>query len=784
MARESQQNSLQLWTTCSGVLLLSGSVLVYEIALTRIASLILTYHYAFLVVSLSLLGLGLGGTWAYRREMNRPLSVPKWTAGASIWMAALPFLVSWMETPGLMSLLVAAFPPFLFAGAVLASVFRRFAAYSGLVYGADLAGAAAGALAVVPLLSAGAPAAVLSAAAGGAAASLLFLRDLQMKRAGFWGVTAAVITGGLLWVQTSTGAGARIPIGRDPGKDMYRIVNHPSVNGTVVDSRWSAFGRSDLVRRSDEPDMMDLFVDGAAGTAMYRWPEPGNDSSRVVHHLDHHFTGSFVLRQLRDSQKDHLLTIGPGGGRDVLAAIRAGVRKITAVEVNPEFVAIVRDYGAFNGGIYDRSDVQVVVGEGRSFLKRSRDRYDVILLTLPITKSSRSAEGYALTENYLFTRESFQDYLDHLTTEGALVIVNHALDESVKLLTTALAAFQDLGIPTPEAMHRVAILGDRMNPVVVVKRSPFTATEADVWHIRLHEAGFLGRQSYIPRVEQVVRRVELSDDLVGEWRMMNQAFIDLAQGNLSLDALVRGVPIDIAPPTDDRPFFFKLEPGVPGVLAGLGWAAALVLAAVVGVPLLTWKQGPFPGRSLLLFSGIGAGFMLTEVALFQKLVLYLGHPTMALSLLLFSLLVGTGVGSLFSQRVRDTHLSTGLTVCLLAAAGGVIAVPPLLENWLAAHAVDGAIGVPAALTGLGLLGLVLGFPFPLGVRLMASEGKSRSIPWMWAVNGIASVFGSVLAVVIAVSAGLSWALLTGAACYGVVAISSVGRPRGRASTIA
>jgi len=674
----------------------------------------------------------------------------------------------------------------IFAGVTLAAAFRRFAAWSAWLYGADLIGAALGTVVVVRMLDGvGGPDSILGAAVVVAVAALVLLPDRSRSgRSVVAATTAFAVTGAVFVVSVVFPIAGDVPVGRDPDKDLYRLLNDPSVGGDIVDTRWSAFGRTDLVRFGGDPDSMTLFIDGAAGAPMFRWDGRLGDPDGPVERLVRSFPGSFPLRFLDGSQKDSALIVGPGGGRDVLAALGAGVKEVTAVEVNPEFVELTSQYSAYNGGIYtDTPNVQIIVDEGRNFVRRSAERYDLIMLSLPITKSSRSYEGYALTENFLFTEESFQDYLAHLTPEGSIVVVTHGLAEALKLVTTVLAALAAQGTGVPDAMQRIALFGHPMLPVLVVQNRPLERTRALAMHEALHLADFDGQASYVPYAEQVSMKLGLGSGADVTWLMMNQTLIDLAAGRVGLRELVNAAPIDIGPVTDDRPFFFKFESGIPGTVTTLLWLSAFFLTVVIGAPAVERRlrdvpsslSPPLPWAIPVLFSSLGAGFMLIEVSLFQRLLLYLGHPTRALALLLFALLSGTGLGSLASGAVSPRHLVRALVASAATVAAAVLITFPLIGTMF--ERLSGS-GAPVASVALLLgLGLTMGFPFPVTIRLMSRGGLGESIPWMWAVNGVASVAGSVLAVAVATAAGYSAALMLGSLAYLGVAVATLGAYR-------
>jgi predicted membrane-bound spermidine synthase/MFS family permease len=789
----------------AGIFFLSLSVLVYEIALTRVFAVLLTYHYVFLVISTALLGLAFGGILDDRLHSRRaargkpepPLS--RWTVGTALTMAASVFvLIGTGESGSLLWLILVASLPFFFSGVVLAAAFRRFAEQSARLYAFDLAGAALGSLGVVAALNSfGGINTLLFSAVLSALASLLLSRQQPRKPISIW-LSAATLaaTAVLFGLNISRSVVGDVPIGRSPDKELYSLLSDPSMEAEIVETRWSAFGRTDLVRQEVNSDLMGMYIDGAAGTSMFRWNGSLEDSTGMLPTLKFAFSGSFPLALLDDTQRDNALIIGPGGGRDVLVNLLWGVREITAVEVNPDFVALMRKYEDYNGGLYTRvPNVKVVVEEGRNFLKRAKEKYDIIMLTLPITKSSRSFQGYALTENFLYTKESFLDYFNHLTPEGRLIMVAHSLPESVRLVTTAMAAFQEMGIEVTEAMKQVYVLGDPRMPVVVIQMRPLEESFAGALHSSLHLAGFDGRMSYVPYARQRLIRLRdaEADTVEGEWLMMNQMLIDLAEGEVTLDELIHELPIDLSPSTDDRPFFFKYNPGLPTVLRGLFWLSFFFLGGILWFPATARRRiqrrlirmdpyqaivkRPAPASIRFLFLGIGMGFMLVEVSVFHRLLLFLGKPTIALALLLFSLLLGTGLGSLASSRVKADRLVRGIWLSALVTGIAVVFSAFTLRGLFESLLDLGVLRFVVAAVIVMLLGFPMGFPFPLGLRLLKEREQESEVPWMWAINGAASVFGAVLAISLAVLWGYSVSLWFGGLMYLLVALVIAGKAR-------
>ncbi len=387
-----------------GVFLTSLSVLLLEITFTRILSVMLSYHYVFVVISMALLGLGAGGVFSYftrSRISSGSLPVFGGIFALSIFSSVLGVAKLGAASMFLDSLMILV--PFFFAGVILSRIFQEYAVQSGKVYAADLIGAAAGALLAVPLLDRlGGINSGLLIGIFAAIASLFLIWKLKTK---IWFPAFSLISAIALFLTGVYGpATSDIVLRPDLNKELVASLANRDTSSQIVATRWSSFGRTDLVKYNNTPDIMTIFVDATAGTLMYRFSGDINNPGPAVASLKADFPGYFPLQYLQPGQKDNALIIGPGGGRDVLVALMSGIKNITAVEVNPDTVELMREYSAYNGGIYTNfPNVKVVTAEGRNYLRQQTDKYDLIMMSLAVTKTSRSPEGFALTENFLLT---------------------------------------------------------------------------------------------------------------------------------------------------------------------------------------------------------------------------------------------------------------------------------------------------------------------------------------------------------------------------------------------
>jgi hypothetical protein len=767
------------------VSLISASVLMLEIGMIRVFSVMFESHYAFLLISMAVLGLGFGGVFVHKRlqktigtyPLERLLPISSALMGSSILIMTVLIIKFSIFRHILLSAMLVLIP-FCFAGIFLSTVFRLYPKISGRLYAADLIGAATGAVLTIVMLEAGAVRLNLVISVLAAIPTVLLLprtvpvkfnkRVLGLVVAGF---IAAIILG------SSSTILEPIPFANGAFKEMAHLLNHAEADSEIIDSRWSSFGRTDLVLNKNYPDDMGLFVDGTAGTAMYRFN--GDPESLNVSQFSD-FSGYFPFKLMPDQEKEKVLIIGAGGGREVLISILGGAKDITAIEANPDLVDIMKKHSDFNGGIYNNyPGVRVLAEEGRKFIRSTTEKFDVIMLSIPVTKTSRSLEGYALTENFLFTTDSISDYLDHLTDNGRLIVVAHADLEILRLVLTSLAALQKQGIPMDTAMNRLYVTGPETFPVFVLKKKPLTLKEAETIHSAIHESGYDSSSSFVPYIEQEKHSLLTTEGVV-EHHMLNPALYALSTGEVSRENLIDLFSVsgfDIKAVSDDAPFFYKFEAGLPSTLSILLFFSSVAMIFCWIPKSKTHETVGTTGNVfyfLLLFSLLGIGFMMIEIPLFQNFILFLGQPAYSAAILLFSLLIGAGIGS-WTCDVRSTW-SPSFRLNVAAIATGLIAIADaLFLKQLLGHFLwmPFIIRVMISFFLLMPLGFFMGMLFPTGMKLLQKANLSSIIPKMWAVNGIGSVLGATLSISISISYGFSYAILLGGVTYLFIVVMAV-----------
>jgi hypothetical protein len=762
------------------------ATLMLELTLTRIFSVTMWYHFAFMAISLALFGLAVGSIYLYLWPERFP--VAKVEAQSSRWMMAfavtLPLLfavvlripfdgdISWQSFGQLSLIYILAALPFLLGGMAISLAFRHRSEFIDRVYFADLTGAGIGcALTLLLLTFVPAPQSMVIIAAVGALAALLFGWHVRGLR---WSSLAVVFFLAILLLvdrplglfQVNRVKGIDEAAERDRVFEAWnsfsRIVGYRMTNAEL-----EGWGLKGDPNRPTVAEQVLLLIDGDAATPIALYD---GDLSKAQYLLSDVTNLAYHLMQ--DAE---VLVIGPGGGRDVLAALASGQAQVDGVELNPLMVrAVNEDFASLSGQLYTLPNVNVVVDEGRNFIARAEKQWDIIQSSLVDTWAATSAGAYSLSENNLYTVEAFQDYISHLSDDGIFTMSRwyhgDRPTETLRMIGVALAALERLGVERPADHVAVVIKPESLIATMLVKRTPFTAEEGQ----RIVEVS----QQYDFTPMQV-------PGLVAEAPVRDLIYND------DLEAYYRGFPADIAPTTDDRPYFFytlrwnnlgdlEAERGVSGrnnqgvfVLYSLVVIVSVLAVLTILVPLW-WKRRDaltnVPGRWLYIgyFTCLGLAFLLVEIPLIQRFALFLGHPIYALAVILFAILLFSGIGSYLSgklalRRGPDAAASLILPVLVVGLAVYAFTLTPLLRSML--H-LDLAWRIAISIALIAPLGLLMGMPMPLGIASL-SRVRPELIPWMWGINGATSVVASVLAVAVSLNIGLRNTLLIGVAIYAI-----------------
>lgn len=750
----------------AGVSLTTAASLILELALTRLFSVIFYYHFAFLAISIALFGLGAGGVVSYffpqrGRALYRRLGAVS-AANAVVTVLTLTWLLGQhggTSFASLGSVYVAASLPFLFSGIVVSLAISECISRVEKVYFWDLCGAALGCLLLIPLLDIiGAPGAVLASAVLSASASAV------------WFGLAKTVRGRALGVALALALVALVTYNKQAHVLDLRTAKGAELRGENF-VQWNSFSR--IAVKDDPGGGQIVAIDADATTGISQFDI---DRLSPAEHAKLSAEGPGFVYCIRPGGKT--LILGAGGGWDVARALASGSHDVTGVEINPIIATTImrRNYAKMSHGIYLRPDVRIVVEDGRSYVRRSSEKYQVLQATLVDTWASTAAGAFALSENNLYTTDAFLDYLNHLTPDGVLAFTRWGFEpprESLRLVSLAREALARLG--EKEAWRHIVVIREQSprlrgwgaTDTVLISRKPFTPADLT----KVHEAATAGFELiYAPG---------------------NPGSTPFSQLLLAGDVnkFYDGYRFDVRPVPDDRPFFFytvqardvwsfvgsfnhesadfKVNLALPALFALLAVSAIATLVTLLLPPVLLGARLPRE-RGVMLFLPyfilLGVGYIIIQVGLIQKLILLLGHPTYALTVVVFSMLLSSGLGSFASRRIlnRDEGRLRYVPLAVAAAVAILAAVVPPASAALATA--PHFLRLLSAVLMVAPAGFLMGMPFPGGLAVLEAW-QPMAVRWAWSMNAAASVLGSALSICCAIYMGLQNTLLLGALCY-------------------
>lgn len=793
-----------------GILLIALATLVLELMLTRVFDVMLAPNIAYFVVTVAVFAFGLAGVWATLRPIPVDREISEILFTGSVGFAATTALViplinvlpldytsivrrPFITVASFALLYVALLLPFFLAGYVLIATFSKYALRIQRLYFWDLIGAGLGSVIVVPFISTLGPGGLIVCAAGlGLLAAALFTESRFRSRAA--GVLAVLAVA--------------LPMVKAP--DYIDFVQHMDKQGRVKDAvekgrrelvRWDPISKIEVIDETWSPeistpwhrygDRKAIQYDGGNQTS-YFYKFDG-DLKSLREHIEHdksriteHFwqIGVLASHYLKRDAGHRVLVIGSAGGQETKAALMYGATYIDAVELVPTVVELATGrYSKYIGHIFHNPAVHVQAGEGRSFLRHSDRKYDVIQIYSNHTSSSVAQGTGALAPVYLQTAEAYQEYFSRLTANGILHINHYAYP---RMITTAALAWKRMG-RTDFARH-VAVYAyplEPLLPTLLVKNQPWTAAEI----------ASLNKFLAPPEADEDHRLSLVENPLEPKERFLSQEFYS---GGFP-DELADRMAVHVTPRTDDRPYFGllrktieRLDPDarnyldvgtaavlnqslIKGVipmdwvhLFFTGFASAVFVLLFVLVPLRFSKIGRERGTSavplLLYFSCLGAGFIILELVFIQKFMQLIGSPLHTYSTVIFTLLLAAGIGSGSSEMLGIECRRRWAIPFLGVLAVGLAFV--ILYPWLSGL----VLGLP--LTGRILasgvmifpVGFLLGMPFPLGILAIANQPRG-AIAWAWGMNGLFTVVGGLLSVPISIAFGLNVAILVALGLY-------------------
>jgi spermidine synthase len=794
----------------AGVSLVALVTLTLELALTRVFDVILTPNMGYMIITCALFAFGLAGIYATLRPPPVGQEMRPYLATLALVFAfgiialrpllnLLPFdldelrqapLKQGLSFLGMYLVLVI---PFFFAGLVLTAVFSEYAKRISALYGWDLAGAAVGCVIVAPLVPAIGPGGLVLGAAGLAC----FASALFATRA-LWSWAAAAV--GVLLILSPFAYAPRYFDFRE--HMMKRGVEEARALGSVEFSRWDPISRIDVINpRTRTGSGLVLgrprnfrfiaYDGGSQSSTFYAFDgdfrglrdaiSRGEDSAVTRNFWQRGVLASHFLKRDRDQR---VLVIGSAGGQEVKAALMYGAAHVDGVELVATVVELGKTrYADYIGGIFRDPRVRLITGEGRSFLRASRDVYDIIQVFSNHTSSSIAQGTGALSPNYLQTAEAYGEFFEHLAPGGILHINHHVYP---RMVTTAALAWRQMG--RADFQQHVLVVerrgGQDNLPTMLVKADPWT--EGEVRDI----GAFFSRAAVDePQVRIVENPIRPTESFLSPWFYSGEV----------PRALSRRMPFRIRPATDDRPYFNLLRRRI-GILspdstrflnestAGLlngqlgggvipmdvahlavtGAASLVFTAGFVLVPLLASKLGrrrwPGMARAMAYFACLGAGFIIIELVFIQIFMKLIGFPIYTLATVLFTLLLGAGLGSAASTKFAPG--ATGRWVwpfagIIVTGVGLALLHRPVFEVFLASPT---GVRILAAGVMIFPIGFFLGMPFPLGIQALTRHPR-EAIAWAWALNALFTVVGGLASVLLSVFIGFTLTLLVAVALY-------------------
>ncbi len=798
-----QSIATRSWSTYLGLALVSGGVLALQVTFTRIFSLMIWHHFTYLVIGVAMLGGGAAGTFLAVRQWS-PATL-KSRIGTLAMLFSLCSLVNLLAIRfvaidplraaqivqtifGLAIYFGCLFATFFIGGLTIAAIFSRYVEQSHQLYFADMLGAGIATISVLAVIqSFSGPGAIALVAVLTAVASLLLGIELPRRQR----LAVPVLIAGELALLVSLAWVAPLQLPVPESKELGWAMR--ANNAQPEWTRWNPVGRVDVMpeitlrepmivgavssvyrqglEQKPELPLRLVTIDGTSMTGMYQFDGTPADLERF-RFLDNAVISAVYQLGLENPSS---LKIGVGGGLDILQGRLYSSGKITAIELNPSIVELLTGpYADYTGRLAEHPSTELIVAEGRSFLTRTPEHYDIVQGIGLDNLAALSGGAYVLAESYLYTVDSLEQALGALTPNGVFSWtrdVNSPPREMLRLTGLAAEALRRMGVSEPGAHIAIVANEGEQNATLLVSRSPFTMAQLEQLRTWAASNGFSMLQDPFVRVDSAFADYLYTDDP----RAYEQAYT-----------------FNIFPVTDDNPFFYnyfkwsnlhfnsayegRLNRFPIGNLILLTmFSMALITAAVfIVLPLTRYKREglrtPNAGPVLAYFSLLGAGYIFVQIVLIQRFTLFIGYPTHAITTTIASMLAFSAVGSLLSPRLLRTpaHMRVLLGVIAGTVLLYILALPPIFAALL--RMPDQTRIVLSALL-MAPLSIVMGMPFPTGLRQLGQRAPGL-VPWAWGMNGVFSVLGSVVVILVSMISSFTVALACGAACYAGAAMVS------------
>ncbi|MFX3637333.1 MAG: spermine synthase [Candidatus Pristimantibacillus sp.] len=704
-------------------------LIVYEVFLSRFFSVILDYNFVFLAISLATLGIGTGGFIAYKSAGGIYRFRSEWLGIYSLVITLIVFVMYVLPFSGIWFYSAVALLPFLAGGMILAAVMQGQHDQIRAIYFSDLTGAGIGAVCSIWLMNVFNPIQAICLIS-----AVLLLLSFLFSIKNVSKPLKAVYFIMLIFVVYN--------IIQPYSKEISFLAYTTSPNNVFqnekesqpVFSEWNSFAKTDVYDAGDG-QLLYITIDGGAVSPISNY----SGDLKQVDYLKN--TTSFLAFQ--NISKERALIIGAGGGQEVLTAQIAGFKLIDAVDINAGSFKAVKEMSAFSGNVFNQPGVSAIVSDGRNFIRKTKNLYDIIYLSL-VKKESENGLGIAMTENYIFTQEAIGEYFKKLKPGGKLAFLLHDETELIKVKAAAQKVLHDQGISDDQFNNHMVVIGTYQHLGHVVWGMNGTTITRPLLMISAQPLSMTTAQRLKTDAESI-QQIPLHIPYVLDR-------LDILMDSLTLKK------VDLSTNRDDKPFFYNKTIGVPHPFIWL-----LVLILLISYMLIRRTHYTY-GRAAY-FSGIAIGFIIIETTLVQRLILALGHPTLSFVMVLGVLLVSGGMGSLVSTRwfSGGTKRYTPL-FCVAFLTIGI----NLVITWYHEQMFYLPLVYRLIIAGLLLipLGFFMGMPFPFGLTLIPKQQTAIS----WAINGLMTVAGSLISIMISLTMGFTVALVIGACIYGLLFI--------------
>jgi len=730
------------------VFLTTMALFIYETLLTRLFSTLLSPGLVFIIVSMAILGSGIGAILTYK-YINKDNSI-KLLAGASVLMPIIFIgVISIMYflpfNPTVSVYLPASILPFITGGIITSIVFKEMASQSSKLYLLDLLGAGLGSLLVIKIMNSFGFVRSVIIVCIIAAISAVCISLYGKKKKPLVISSVFLIIMSVLFINNSLIENIEnkfYAYYTNPGK-LVGSYKKTDGNTEVIFSKWDALSRTDVIKVEGRDELL-IATDGGAAAPIIKF----NGDLKSVEHL--RLDANYI--PFAFGENDSSLVIGSGGGNDVLYALLGGNRNIDAVEINPSTIEAVNKFKEFSGDIYNYPGVNLYIQDGRYFIENNKEKYDNIYLSKVMTNSIENTM-YSLAEYYIYTEDAVNQYFDHLTENGKLTFVAHNTLDLTKIVNTGIKVLLDKGIKEEDVNNYITIIngarigqnsahGSISMPVVIFKNAPFSSAELN---------------SIITVAESQNR------DIIQMPGYEIEPYKSLREGKINFEQLLSGFGHNANPITDNKPFFYNYTKLIPLEMI-------LILVIIVAFALYIKKKYIIEletKKASIYFGALGIAYMLVEIPLIQKAVLYFGSSSIAFSFIIFSLLISSGFGSLVSASKIIEKLTQKSPYFILLSGVMVILIQfKLSDILLLTNSLSLTYKLLIIFIYLFPMGFFMGMAYPSGIKKVNSLDKQESlVPLMIAINGIFSVFGSTLAVALSMMFGFSVTVFIGAAVY-------------------